>query len=356
MAGEQKQNFVGRHLVNVKLTGAGSEKDTRHHEIAIEGGATYLPGDALGVLPRNDPALVERVERAVGATGDEPVAGPAGTTLPLRRALTEIYNLTTPSRKLLELLASRGASDLAPLLDRANAEQLKHYFNGWNEAHDVLDVLEEHASIRVDSHRARRLAAEVAPAPLLDRVEPGCAPRPSASARRVGAIHRPRTRARGRLLHLAGQSLARRRHRGHVPAESAEALRHAVGSGDADDHGRARHRARAVPRVRRGAPRHRRDGPQLAVLRRAATRQRLLLRRAVQRLRARRAPPPRRRVLARPGGEGLRPAPHARAGPRPLGVARGRRGVLRLRRQGAHGRRRRARAARDRGDAGRPHA
>ena len=149
MAGEQKQNFIGRHLVNVKLTGAGSEKDTRHHEIAIEGSASYLPGDALGVLARNDPALVERIERAVGATGDEPVAGPAGTTLPLRQALTEVYNLTTPSRRLLELLASRGASDLAPLLDRANAEQLKHYFNGWNEAHDVLDVLEEHASIRI---------------------------------------------------------------------------------------------------------------------------------------------------------------------------------------------------------------
>jgi sulfite reductase (NADPH) flavoprotein alpha-component len=149
MAGEQKQNFVGRHLVNAKLTGAGSEKDTRHHEIGIDGGATYLPGDALGVHPRNDPALVERIERAVGATGDEPVTGPAGTPIPLRRALTEAYNLTNPSRKLLELLASRGAADLAPLLDRANAEHLKHYLNGWNEAHDVLDVLEEHASIRV---------------------------------------------------------------------------------------------------------------------------------------------------------------------------------------------------------------
>jgi sulfite reductase (NADPH) flavoprotein alpha-component len=149
MAGEQKQNFVARHLVNVKLTGAGSEKDTRHHEIAIEGSATYLPGDALGVLPHNDPELVERIERAIGATGDEPVAIQNGASVPLRRALTEIYNLTTPSRKLLELLASRGATDLAPLIDRANAEQLKHYFNGWNEAHDVLDVLEEHASIRV---------------------------------------------------------------------------------------------------------------------------------------------------------------------------------------------------------------
>ena len=121
---------------------------------------------------------------------------PTGTTLPLRRALTEIYNLTTPSRQLLELLASRGAADLAPLLDRANAEQLKHYFNGWNEAHDVLDVLEEHASIRLTPAELVDSLRKIAPAPLLDRVEPGRAPRPSAPARRVGALHRARTRAR----------------------------------------------------------------------------------------------------------------------------------------------------------------
>lgn len=150
MAGEQKQNFVGRHLVNVKLTGAGSEKDTRHHEIGIEQpAATYRPGDALGVLAQNDPRLVERTLRAVDATGEEPVAGPNGSSLPLHRALTDTFNLNTPSRRLLELLASRGAADLAPLLDRAQAEKLKHYLNGWNEAHDVVDVLEEHASIKL---------------------------------------------------------------------------------------------------------------------------------------------------------------------------------------------------------------
>jgi sulfite reductase (NADPH) flavoprotein alpha-component len=150
MAGEQKQNFIGRHLVNLKLTGAGSEKDTRHHEIAIEHtGATYLPGDALGVLAQNDPALVDRVLKVVGATGDEPVAVQSGATMPLHRALTDIYNLTTPSRRLLELFASRGAAELAPLLDKANAEALKRYLNGWNEAHDVVEVLEDHASIAI---------------------------------------------------------------------------------------------------------------------------------------------------------------------------------------------------------------
>ena len=77
MAGE-KQAFTGRHVVNRKLTGPGSEKDTRHHEIAIEtAGVHYLPGDALGVIPHNAPALVDRIVAAIGARGDEPV--PAGT-------------------------------------------------------------------------------------------------------------------------------------------------------------------------------------------------------------------------------------------------------------------------------------
>jgi sulfite reductase (NADPH) flavoprotein alpha-component len=147
---EVKQPFTGRHLVNLKLTGSGSEKDTRHHEIAIEGApATYLPGDALGVHPRNPPHLVERVVAAIGARGDEPVPGPGGAALPLADALTHVFDLCAPSRRLIELLAARGAADLAPLLDRANAEQLKQYLSGWNEAHDVLDILEEHPGIAI---------------------------------------------------------------------------------------------------------------------------------------------------------------------------------------------------------------
>jgi sulfite reductase (NADPH) flavoprotein alpha-component len=149
MAGDVKQPFTGRHLLNRKLTGPGSGKDTRHHEIAIDGApATYLPGDALGLQGRNAPALVDRVVQAIGARGDEPVPAASGT-MTLADALAEVYDLCTPSRRLLELLAARGADDLAPLLDRANAEQFKHYLNGWDEAHDVLDLLEEHPAVRL---------------------------------------------------------------------------------------------------------------------------------------------------------------------------------------------------------------
>ena len=148
MSGD-KQTFTGRHLVNVRLTRPGSEKITRHHEIALDGApVSYLPGDALGALPANDPALVEHVIRAIGATGDEPVSAPDGGTIPFHQALSAIYNLNNPSRRLLEFVASQSGADLAPLLEKANAEALKHYLTGWNEAHDVLDVLAAHPQAR----------------------------------------------------------------------------------------------------------------------------------------------------------------------------------------------------------------
>ena len=152
MSAELKHPFTGRHLVNRRLTGTDSNKDTRHHEIAIEGAhVEYRPGDALGAQPSNDPAVVDAILRAVDAKGDELVTTPDHATMPVAQALSDVYNLTTPSRRLLELLASRGAADLAPLLEKANAERLKHYVSGWNDAHDVLDVLVDHPQARISA-------------------------------------------------------------------------------------------------------------------------------------------------------------------------------------------------------------
>src|SRR5260221_13761302 len=69
--------FPGKLVVNRRLSGPESEKDTRHFEIDLKGwGLSFEVGDSLAVYASNDPELVEEIIRAIGATGEElvPVA------------------------------------------------------------------------------------------------------------------------------------------------------------------------------------------------------------------------------------------------------------------------------------------
>ena len=69
----RNQPFQSKVLVNELLTGAGSEKETRHVELSIEEGMTYFPGDAVGIIPENRPAAVAEVLTVLKFTGDERV-------------------------------------------------------------------------------------------------------------------------------------------------------------------------------------------------------------------------------------------------------------------------------------------
>lgn len=61
-------------LVNRLLT-EGSDKETRHFELSLSAsGLSYQPGDSLGVIPQNDPKVVDDLLSAVGLSGDEQVS------------------------------------------------------------------------------------------------------------------------------------------------------------------------------------------------------------------------------------------------------------------------------------------
>src|ERR1700675_4894389 len=83
-----RQNpFPGKLVVNRRLSGPESEKDTRHFEIDLTNwGLSYQVGDSMAVYPTNDPAHVQAIIRALGATGDEPVPA-AKTQKSFREAL-----------------------------------------------------------------------------------------------------------------------------------------------------------------------------------------------------------------------------------------------------------------------------
>ncbi len=108
--------FAAQITASLRLTGRGSSKDTRHIEISLEGsGLHYTPGDALGVVPQNDPGLVAELIALGGWSGSETVAGRNGE-LTLQQALLSDYEITALTPRFIEKWAEwAGAAQLAQL-------------------------------------------------------------------------------------------------------------------------------------------------------------------------------------------------------------------------------------------------
>jgi sulfite reductase (NADPH) flavoprotein alpha-component len=144
----RKNPFPARHAVNRRLSGPESEKETRHHEICLEGsGLVYEVGDSLGVFPKNCSELVEEIIRTISATGDEQVTGADGSQKSFRQALTNDYIITTPSKEFIKALVDRGG-DAVELLrtlstDPLRKKELEEYLWGM----EFIDFLVNHRSI-----------------------------------------------------------------------------------------------------------------------------------------------------------------------------------------------------------------
>jgi sulfite reductase (NADPH) flavoprotein alpha-component len=146
----RKSSSLGRLTVNRRLTDKSFWKEARHLEISLEeGGLQYEVGDSVGVLPTNDPQLVERILRVLEFSGTESVRTSDGTTVSLQQALLGEYTLTKPSKPLLSAIARRdpSAAFLEDLLDPDATMKLDRYLFG----KDILDFLEKFRSIRFSS-------------------------------------------------------------------------------------------------------------------------------------------------------------------------------------------------------------
>jgi len=138
--------FPGKLLVNRRLSGPESAKDTRHFEIDLRGwGLSFEVGDSVAVYPTNDPELVNEIIRAIGAKGDEPVPA-AKTQKNLREALLLDYSITQTTPKFLKAITQRANSALLlkDLLGPERKEDLGRYLWGM----DVIDFLLEHPSAK----------------------------------------------------------------------------------------------------------------------------------------------------------------------------------------------------------------
>ncbi|MCY7675903.1 assimilatory sulfite reductase (NADPH) flavoprotein subunit [Bacillus safensis] len=131
--------FYAEVLENINLNGRGSNKETRHLELSLEGsGLVYEPGDSLGIYPTNDPALVDELITTCGWDAEEAVTvHKNGDTLPLKEALTSHFEITVLTKPLLQKMASFTKSEaLQALLEEGNEEKLKAYIAG----RDLVDA------------------------------------------------------------------------------------------------------------------------------------------------------------------------------------------------------------------------
>jgi sulfite reductase (NADPH) flavoprotein alpha-component len=122
---------------NRRLSGSGSSKDTRHIEIALgDSGFTYEAGDCIGVIPTNDPALVDAVMNHFGLCAHVPVAG---HDRPLGTLLAEQFEIAAPSRELVAEVGRRsGNAELNHVLEHGDRQAL----DSWLYGRDCLDLLQ----------------------------------------------------------------------------------------------------------------------------------------------------------------------------------------------------------------------
>ncbi|MCF7222450.1 assimilatory sulfite reductase (NADPH) flavoprotein subunit [Marilutibacter chinensis] len=116
-------------------------RDVRHFELSLEGsGLHYQPGDALGVWPRNPPALIDEVLATLKLDGDTAVAA-SGEERPLRDWLDGRRELTRLSRPFLAAHAERcGDAGLQAMLQPDRRADLARLFDELQ----VIDLLRRH--------------------------------------------------------------------------------------------------------------------------------------------------------------------------------------------------------------------
>jgi sulfite reductase (NADPH) flavoprotein alpha-component len=101
-----------------------------------DSGLVYEPGDALGLVPQNDPAVVGAILSQTGLNGDAVLTTRTGESS-LAQALASDFEVATATPRFLEAWARLSdATDLKRLLDGDAAER-----NAYLHDHHVVDII-----------------------------------------------------------------------------------------------------------------------------------------------------------------------------------------------------------------------
>ena len=136
----RERPFNAEMLTNQRITGNSSSKDVRHIELDLEGsGLNYLPGDSLGVVPKNPPQLVEKLLESLGLDGAQRVTL-AGQEHALSAALTQRKEVTVLSKPFLDTVATKN-SDMQKIV--SNRDELGKLM----KTHQVIDIVSDYKTV-----------------------------------------------------------------------------------------------------------------------------------------------------------------------------------------------------------------
>lgn len=142
----RKNPYRATVLANTVLSGPASDKEVRHVVLSLgDSGITYRPGDGISIAPINDPALVSAIVERLGVDGDTEITERAGTTT-LTDALTNRFEIATPSKYLIDYIAQRSQD---PELTHLCATGDREALDAWLWGKDVLDLLNVDASLPI---------------------------------------------------------------------------------------------------------------------------------------------------------------------------------------------------------------
>jgi sulfite reductase (NADPH) flavoprotein alpha-component len=153
--------YKARLIANYSLSGAGSNKDTRHLVVHLgESGVSYVPGDSLGVIPRNFPQTVDDLLPHLGLDGATSVEQPNGAVA-LRDLLIGGYILNRVSKKFVKAVLERlpEESQKTALGEIVGNEEA---FDDYVFTRDYTDVLAEYP-VKFSAVEFLPLANKIAP-------------------------------------------------------------------------------------------------------------------------------------------------------------------------------------------------
>ncbi|MAU19212.1 MAG: molybdopterin oxidoreductase [Martelella sp.] len=132
------QTVPARLSVNRLLSGAGSAKEVRQFGFRVDGAADYEAGDALSIMPRNCPELVDEILTSLQLPAETPISGINGHDIGIGEALRDHFEIGQPHPDFLKWWADvSGHETLKALTGAADRKAL----NDWLWGRQIADIL-----------------------------------------------------------------------------------------------------------------------------------------------------------------------------------------------------------------------